>query len=71
MQLRLGNFATITFGANGKYVKKEDCLTTHKEFERYLDRKLAEVILDRNQKLMELKGDLLQHIDIKFELLKK
>lgn len=71
MQLRLGNFATITFGTNGKYVKNEDCVKTHKEDTEHLDRKLMELTLDRNQKLIELKADLIQYMNIKFEMLRK
>ena len=71
MQLQLWKFATITFGTNGKYVKKEDCHFAHDKLEKAIDNKLAMLAQDRNQKLLELKVDLLNHIDVKFELLRK
>lgn len=70
MQVSLGPI-TIHFAKNGKYVKKEDCNNLHLVFNKHLDQKLDTLTLDRNQKLLELKTDLLTHIDIKFELMKK
>ncbi len=70
MQVSLGPI-TIHFGKNGKYVKKEDCVSTHADFKEHLDRKLTELTLDRNNELLKLKTDLLTHIDIKFELMQR
>ena len=81
MQVSLGP-VTIHFGKNGKYVKKEDCVNTHKLFEECLkrkfsdlnldlDHKLSNLTIDRNTQLLNLKIDLLTHIDAKFDLLNK
>jgi len=70
MQLPFG--VTISFGnGNGKYVKKADCERTHDDFNEHLDRKLSEIAIDRNQKLLELKQDLVEHINIRIESLRK
>jgi len=71
MQLSLPFNIKVQLGKNGKYVKKEDCIVTHKDSIEHLDRKLSELTLDRNQKLLELKADLIDYMNIKFDILRR
>ena len=68
--MRLPFGINISFDNNGKYIKKEDCNKKHQDFKAYLDCRLKETIIDRNQKLIELKSDLIEHIDIKIQILR-
>ena len=70
MNLPFGISISFNGNGNGKYVRKDDCHKMHEDFNDHLDRKLSELTIDRNQKLMELKSDLIEHINIKLSLLR-
>ena len=71
MKLPFGITISFNGNGNGKYVKKDECSNIHKDLEKFIRQEFINVSTDRNQKLIELKQDLTDLINIKFDTLKK
>ncbi len=68
MQLPFG--INISLSGNNKYVKQKDCLDKETQIRDCISSKFRDYGIENQQKLLELKADLIDHINIQMQMVR-